>query len=486
MRIILIILKVLTCFSRSATPESTVSPVDIKEKEVYSPLVAVARAVYQRSPFQSAVQVVGPQAAVVGRALGIGAEKARRHITLPTATALGLCVLPLGAMRSVVRGLAACGLGAAGIGAARQARLESMLPSLDPASSWAIVTGCEERAGIGASAARALAARGFGVVIVASTEAEAKAMARRLRADHKVPCLPVAVELSGDARHAVHELRHALHSANLTDAIDIVVHAPIGIFNAHIHHTSPGLGENNNNNKRYHARHDTEQIETEEAFDHFSVWDAALQARCGTATQLVHLFGTDMAARGKGRCALVVGGAGTELANALSSAQPPDAATFFTAKATLEASDAYTKALSKAMRRDLSRFGVGVTLASRDASFHIGSRFLPGGAATEATGNSPGDILVDALLRGESQIALNLDNAAGFAPRFAAAAAGPIYSLGGPDILAGHSTRPPYSHFDLGPSPDDELDVSQTSFVKHRRLANILPSSSHICRTLFP
>lgn len=80
----------------------------------------------------------------------------------------------------------------------------------DTTDRWAVVTGCDERAGIGASTARTLSSRGYSVVVVAGHEADAKALARRLRLDYGTQCISVAADFETDAAAAVNALRSKL------------------------------------------------------------------------------------------------------------------------------------------------------------------------------------------------------------------------------------------------------------------------------------
>ena len=456
--------------------------VDAKESKSFSPLVSAWRLVYNHSPMGPAVRAVGPQATIVLNAVGICAEKVRRYVNAPTAAATAMLVLPLGAQRNVIRVIAGCGLSGAALSAVSEARVEKMLPSVEPGLDsatrpWAVVTGCGERSGLGASVARALAARGFGVVVVAANEDDAKVLARRLRMDHNGPCVPVAADFDADALNSVQTLRAALRQANLTANVDVVVHAPEGIFsgaaartntiankkrtsqiysteglsdhqspppqNNHHHllhfggagaaqttESSSDTEDNNNDNDIKKPHQFTYSAEIDDV-DPKLAWDMALQARCGAATHLGHVFGSEMAARGRGRCAFVVGGANTELNAALSSAQPPDALTWFSARSSYAASDAYSKALAKSLRRDLARFGVGVTLATKDAPFTL--PFLR--PHTEEL-TSPGDLLVDALLRGDKAVTLAPHAGLGaVAPRFVS----PLFS--GVDLSTTTNTR---------------------------------------------
>lgn len=111
----------------------------------------------------------------------------------------------------MIRTFAASGILAALISSAREAKLEQSLAALqDTNDRWAVVTGCGERTGIGASTARTLASRGFGVVVVAGHESDAKALARRLRLDYGTQCIPVAADFEADAAAAVNSLRSTL------------------------------------------------------------------------------------------------------------------------------------------------------------------------------------------------------------------------------------------------------------------------------------
>lgn len=392
------------------------------EAEKYSPIVSTARAIYTRSPFVPVVKVVAPQVVMFGNAAKIGVERIRNHLNFPTAMAGAMMVMPLGLQRDVIRSIAACGLCGAAFAAAREARLESTLPSVDPESkggTWAVVTGCGERAGLGASVARALAARGFGVVVVAAREADAKVVARRLRLDHGAPCVALGADFDADALASVHTLRVALRHANLTAAVDVVVHAPENAFEARASlHEAKGwrFGRHTHDHDDMVAPAHTAETHNDDDDPRLS-WDAALQARCGAATHLAHLFGPEMAARGRGRCAFVVGGAGAELNAALSSAQPPDTLALFNARSSFAASDAYSRALAKSLRSDLARFGVGVTLANKDPPISLR---LPFNSRAPGQPTSPGDLLVNALLRGDKEVVLTPSTSltAKFLPRF--------------------------------------------------------------------
>lgn len=68
----------------------------------------------------------------------------------------------------------------------------------------------------------------------------------------------------------------------------------------------------------------------------------------------------------------------------------------------LDASDAYTRALATSLRRDLVQCGVGVTVASRDKPLP-----LPWKSRHQSSLQSPGDRLVDAILRGDANVALH-------------------------------------------------------------------------------
>lgn len=413
------------------------------EKSSYSPLLSAVQAVYNRSPLKPVVNVVTPQVAVVCNAVRVGAERTRRHVSLPTAASVALAVLPLGTQRTVIRTVAASGLLVALLSSAREARLEQSLTILaDPSSSserWAVVTGCGERAGLGSSAAKTLASKGYGVVVVADHEAEAKALVRRLRLDYGTPCIPVVADFESDAAAAVRSLRSSLRHANITADVDILIHSPSQNFllntnKKHVHEpavpvpapkppppsppspstpppppsaTFPEIVSPTSST--WNGHYDDVGV------DDSHRWDVPMQARCCAATHLAHVFGSEMAARGRGRVAFVVGGK-------IEEPQSSSYSEWFATRSTLIASDAYTRTLALTLRRDLARSGVGVTVATRDTGIPLPWR------TPNLKAPSPGDRLVKALLRGEAHVALNKNyhlGAAVGAPRFAMVATSP-------------------------------------------------------------
>ena len=246
---------------------------------------------------------------------------------------------------------------------------------------YALVTGCE--APLGAAAAEALAARGYGVVVVAARDGAARAVARRLRQNHGAVCVPVAAPgLGRNAAAAVRLLDEQLARANVTARLDVFVHAPPAAPAT----ASAGTGEGAPPLAADAAERLPDGLPGEDG--------AALEARCGTAAQLARRFGGAMAARRRGRCGFVVGGDGdaSEEADDLASA------------------DAFTETFAARLRRRLAPDGVGVTVVRRAphppllARGRFGRRVVDNRVAPE---QADGERLVAAVLRGDAHVSLS-------------------------------------------------------------------------------
>ena len=346
----------------------------------WSPLFAAARATYRRSPLLSAVRAARPQATVLYTFSQLCLERFRVHVTPLTAAVAAAAVLPAPAQRACVRAAAGAGLAAAAAAAAREACLERRATLLDE-PRYALVTGCE--APLGAAAAEALAARGYGVVVVAARDGAAGAVARRLRQNHGAVCVPVAAPgLGRNAAAAVRLLDEQLARANVTARLDVFVHAPPAAPAT----ASAGTGEGAPPLAADAAERLPDGLPGEDG--------AALEARCGTVAQLARRFGGAMAARRRGRCGFVVGGDGdaSEEADDLASA------------------DAFTETFAARLRRRLAPDGVGVTVVRRAphppllARGRFGRRVVDNRVAPE---QADGERLVAAVLRGDAHVSLS-------------------------------------------------------------------------------
>ena len=343
----------------------------------WSPLFAAARATYRRSPLLSAVRAARPQAAVLYTFSQLCLERFRVHVTPRTAAVAAAAVLPAPAQRACVRAAAGAGLAAAAAAAAREASLERRATPLDE-PRYALVTGCE--APLGAAAAEALAARGYGVVVVAERDGAARAVARRLRQNHGAVCVPaVAPGLGRNAAAVVRSLDEQLARANVSARLDVFVHAPSA--------TAPaGTGEGTSPPAIDAAEPPPDGLPGDGVA-------AALEARCGTAAQLARRFGDAMAARRRGRCGFVVGGGGDASEDA----------------AVLAAADAFTETFAARLRRRLAPDGVGVTVARRAPApsplvrGRLGRRVVADRAAAE---QADAERLVAAVLRGDAHVSL--------------------------------------------------------------------------------
>ena len=343
----------------------------------WSPLFAAARATYRRSPLLSAVRAARPQAAVLYTFSQLCLERFRVHVTPRTAAVAAAAVLPAPAQRACVRAAAGAGLAAAAAAAAREASLERRATPLDE-PRYALVTGCE--APLGAAAAEALAARGYGVVVVAERDGAARAVARRLRQNHGAVCVPaVAPGLGRNAAAVVRSLDEQLARANVSARLDVFVHAPSA--------TAPaGTGEGTSPPAIDAAEPPPDGLPGDGVA-------AALEARCGTAAQLARRFGDAMAARRRGRCGFVVGGGGDASEDA----------------AVLAAADAFTETFAARLRRRLAPDGVGVTVARRAPApsplvrGRLGRRVVANRAAAE---QADAERLVAAVLRGDAHVSL--------------------------------------------------------------------------------
>ncbi|KAJ8609123.1 hypothetical protein CTAYLR_006068 [Chrysophaeum taylorii] len=415
-----------------------------KASNGWSPLFSAVRAVYNRSPVSGAVNVVTPQFAVVANAVRVGVNQIPQHVTLLTGAATAAAILPIGPQQLLVKTVAACGLLKASYSMYQASRL-ALAPLDDTEGRWAVVTGCGEISGIGASTARSLAARGYDVVVVAGRDGDARALARCLRLDFGTQCIAVAADFETDAAASVRALRRTLRRANITGAVDIMVHSPPRgvLFETRSHKKKkrqqrepavdpvptsdtprqPAFFSSSSSSSSSEAPPPStpfpwfpvpvpvpvpdapppaveEEDEDDEERD--VLWDTALQTRCSASSHLAQLFGAEMASRGRGRCVFVVGG-GTLLD--MTPATNYDAALRCTARSTLEAADAYTRTLASSLRVDLARYGVGITVATRDVTNFL-TPLRSWRPARRADRLSPGDRLVDAVLRGEDKITL--------------------------------------------------------------------------------
>jgi NAD(P)-dependent dehydrogenase (short-subunit alcohol dehydrogenase family) len=344
----------------------------------WSPLFAAARATYRRSPLLSAVRAARPQATVLYTFSQLCLERFRVHVTPLTAAVAAAAVLPAPAQRACVRAAAGAGLAAAAAAAAREASLERRATLLDE-PRYALVTGCE--APLGAAAAEALAARGYGVVVVAARDGAARAVARRLRQNHGAVCVPVAAPgLGRNAAAAVCSLDEQLARANVTARLDVFVHAPPAAPAT----ASAGTGEGAPPPAADAAERLPDGLPGNDG--------AALEARCGTAAQLARRFGGAMAARRRGRCGFVVGGGGDASEEVISSA------------------DAFTETFAARLRRRLAPDGVGVTVVRRApppsllVRGRFGRRVVDNRVAPE---QADGERLVAAVLRGDAHVSLS-------------------------------------------------------------------------------
>lgn len=319
----------------------------------------------------------------------------RRNVNPPTATVCALSLLPSGVQLVALKTLTAVGVAVALTGALRDTDVQFRIERLgNPRDRWAVVTGCGESTGVGASTARSLASRGYGVVVVATKESEARMLARQLRVDYKAQCIAVGADFESDASAGVAFVRSRLKQANITDLVDILVHAPAPrMLVSQPLRPPPGFAFASDNG-------DGEIVgpPAEDPTLAGAPWDAAIQARCTSATHVARSFAADMVSRGRGRFAFVIGGAAVET----SSPKPTTAADsllWFSAQATIDASDAFTTDLAYSLRRDLSRYGVGVTLACREA-------VVPYRWASRKSRQTLGDKLVEGLLRKDPRVGL--------------------------------------------------------------------------------
>ena len=385
-----------------------------EERKMWSPLLSAARATYERSPLLSLVRAAGPQAAVFTSAFSLCVERFRRHVTPATAAMAALAVLPAPAQRAAIKCGAATGFGVALVATVREARLEQRAAPLE-GEPFALVTGCGDE--LGASAAEALARRGYGVALVSAREGDAKALARRLRADYGARCVAIGCPgLADDARGSVRSLYKKLREANVSESLDVLIHAPSERFlalpaaakraappeaDAPAEAPPADAAAAAADSKPAPAAFDEGRKASRDAL---SVADVALQARCRAATHLARRVGGDMAKRGRGRCCFVVG---LEDDKWRDFDEPPEA--FDSTGAAIRASDAFTESLAKDLRRSLAKFGVGVTLARRRerppplAWLRAKRKQEPDDVAAD------GDRLVAAILRGDAHVSLHAE-----------------------------------------------------------------------------
>lgn len=318
------------------------------------------------------------------------------NLNPPTAAVCAISLLPGAIQGTAVKTLTAVGIAVAFAGTLQENEVQIRIARLgDPRDSWAVVTGCDESTGVGASTARALASRGYGVVVVTTKESAARTLARQLRVDYKAQCIAVGADFESDASAAVAYVRSRLTQANIIDVVDILVHAPAPrLLVSQPLRAPPGIAfASDNGGEAVGPPADDPSLAG-------APWDAAIQARCGSATHIARSFAADMVNRGRGRCAFVIGGSAVET----SSPQPTTAADsllWVSAQATIDASDAFTTDLAYSLRRDLSPYGVGVTLACREAV--VPYRWFN---TKKSRRQTLGDRLVEGLLRKDPRVGL--------------------------------------------------------------------------------
>jgi short-subunit dehydrogenase len=136
-------------------------------------------------------------------------------------------------------------------------------------AQWALVTGASS--GLGVELARALAARGLNLVLVARREEPMQKLATELRRQHGAECIVEAIDLSEPDSAA--SLQRRLDQRNIDPDI-LINNAAFGLAGAFLDHTPERLRE-------------------------------MLQLDVITMTELTHVFGKRMAARGRGHVLLV-------------------------------------------------------------------------------------------------------------------------------------------------------------------------------------
>lgn len=147
-----------------------------------------------------------------------------------------------------------------------------LLPAkLAPLGPWALVTGASD--GIGAATARELAAKGFGVILVARRQARLEALAAELGRDHGAPARCITADLSEDTGVDMIMASLQTHGIDIKDIDVAVLAAGYG--------TTGALAE--------------VDIETERNL---------LRVNCDAVLHLAHIFAKSMAARGAGQIVL--------------------------------------------------------------------------------------------------------------------------------------------------------------------------------------
>lgn len=149
---------------------------------------------------------------------------------------------------------------------------QKLLPvKLAPLGPWALVTGASD--GIGAATARELAAKGFGVILVARRQARLEGIAKELEQHHGVSARCITADLSEDTGVDIMMASLKTHGIDPNDIGVVVLSAGFG--------TTGALAE--------------VDIETERNM---------LRVNCDAVLQLAHIFAKSMTARGAGQIVL--------------------------------------------------------------------------------------------------------------------------------------------------------------------------------------